>query len=265
MKLIKLKSLNAVLFSLALSIPIAAHATVVEVRTVLGDFQINLFDETTPETVENFLEYVNSGAYANNVVHRSVPNFVMQAGGFTYTNTFPPGNVQTGPSVVNEPVLSNLRGTVAMAKMGGNANSATSQWFVSVNNNAANLDSQNGGFTVFGQVLGNGMDVVDAIVATQRFNFGGALDTIPLVNFTAADANAGTEPNGNNLIIISDVVVVDANVVTNPNLNPARNTTANSGGDTGGTPDSGGSGGSTGFLLVVLLAFLSIGRRFKVA
>ncbi|MFT5544077.1 MAG: peptidyl-prolyl cis-trans isomerase A (cyclophilin A) [Glaciecola sp.] len=260
MKLKKSKSLSAIIFSLALSVPLVAQATVVEVRTVLGDFQINLFDETTPETVENFLEYVNSGAYANNVVHRTQPGFIMQAGGFAFSNTFPPGAVQAGPPVVNEPILSNVRGTVAMAKVGGNPNSATSQWFVSVNNNASNLDAQNGGFTVFGQVLGNGMDVVDAIVATPIFNFGGALTTIPLRNYSAADASAGNVPTDNNLVLITDIVVVDAAVLTNPNLNPARNTSADSG---GGSGDDGGSGGSTGILLISLLAAIGIGRRFK--
>tara|TARA_B100000749_G_scaffold254619_1_gene222201 strand:- start:1229 stop:1621 length:393 start_codon:yes stop_codon:yes gene_type:complete len=107
-----------------------AAATVVEIRTNMGNISVNLFDEATPETVENFLEYVNSGAYANNVVHRSEPDFVVQAGGFTYNNTLPLDNVATGVAVVNEPELSNVRGTIAMAKQAGDPNSATSQWLL---------------------------------------------------------------------------------------------------------------------------------------
>ena len=80
MTLSKSKRLSAALFSLALGASTAAQATVVEVQTVLGNFQVNLFDQTTPETVENFLSYVNSGSYANTVVHRTQPNFVMQSG-----------------------------------------------------------------------------------------------------------------------------------------------------------------------------------------
>ncbi|AEP28355.1 peptidylprolyl isomerase [Brumicola nitratireducens] len=259
MTLSKSKCLQGILFSLALSLPLAAQATVVEVRTDLGNFQINLFDETTPKTVQNFLSYVNSGQYANNVVHRTEANFVMQSGGFTYNNVFPPTSFQTSPAIANEPVLSNVRGTIAMAKFGGNPDSATSQWFINVNNNASNLDVQNGGFTVFGQVLGDGMDVVDAIVATTTFNFGGAFQSLPLRNYTAADASAGTEPTDSNLIIISDIAVVNDAVVTNPDLNPARNTSLNadnSGGD---------SGGAMGVFLVSALAVFAIRRRFKSA
>ncbi len=260
MTLSKTKCVQGILFSLALSLPLAAQATVVEVRTDLGNFQINLFDETTPKTVENFLSYVNAGQYANNVVHRTEANFVMQTGGFTYNNVFPPTSFQTSPAIVNEPVLSNVRGTIAMAKFGGNPDSATSQWFINVNNNASNLDVQNGGFTVFGQVLGNGMDVVDAIVATRTFNFGGAFQSIPLRDYTTADASAGKEPTDSNLIIISDIEVVDADVVTNPDLNPARNTLLNVGSDDG---SDGGSGGAMGAFLVSVLALLAIGRRLK--
>ena len=98
-----------------------SHATVVEVQTSLGNIQINLFDETTPKTVENFLSYVNSGTYANNIIHRSVPGFIIQGGGFTYSDDTATGgilldDVPTDLSVVNEPKLSNLRGTLAMAK-----------------------------------------------------------------------------------------------------------------------------------------------------
>lgn len=257
------KRLSALILSVALTLPNAALATVVEVQTVSGNFQVNLFDQTTPETVENFLSYVNAGGYANNVVHRTQPGFVMQAGGFSYNNAFPPSPIQTGAAVVNEPVLSNVRGTIAMAKVGGNPNSATSQWFINVNNNSANLDVQNGGFTVFGQVIGDGMDVVDAITNTPNFNFDEAFTTIPLRDFTSADQTAGTLPNDDNLVIITDVVVVDASPVTNPNLNPAPNTLIDAGGETGGSDSD--SGGAMGAMLLSVLAMFTIRRRISPA
>jgi peptidyl-prolyl cis-trans isomerase A (cyclophilin A) len=259
----KSKCLPAILFSLALSASHSAQATVVEVQTVLGNFQVNLFDETTPETVENFLEYVNSGAYANMVVHRTEPNFVMQSGGFTYNNAFPPSAIQTGAAVVNEPELSNVRGTIAMAKLGGNPNSATSQWFINVNNNAPNLDVQNGGFTVFGQVIGDGMEVVDTIANTPNFNFGGAFTSIPLRAYTSADQSADVSPTDANLVMVTDVVVVDDAVVTNPDLNPTPNTLLDE--DSDDNASSSDSGGSMGVFLVTFLAAFGIRRRLRKA
>ena len=215
------------------------QATVVEVRTALGNVQINLFDEETPETVENFLDYVNSGAYANTVIHRLEPGFVAQSGGFVYNGMFPLDSVPTGTPVINEPTLSNVRGTIAMAKLASSPDSATSQWFINLSDNSANLDVQNGGFTVFGQVLGNGMEVLDAIEDLPRFNLG-VVESIPLQDYTSADANNDVEVTGDNLVIITDVVVTDSAAVTNPDIIPVENTLIDA-----VTPDVPGSGNSS--------------------
>ncbi|MDT0594697.1 peptidylprolyl isomerase [Glaciecola petra] len=246
------------LLTLSLSVSHIVKATVVEVRTVVGDFQVNLFDDVTPQTVNNFLDYVNSGAYANNVVHRSVPGFVVQMGGFTYNNAFPLDEVATGAPVVNEPELSNLRGTIAMAKLSGNPDSATSQFFVNLENNATVLDPQNGGFSVFGQVLGNGMEVVDAIANLSRFNFGGALAELPLRDYSTTDATNNVVPNDDNFVIITDIVVIDATRVTNSDLNPASNTLIDSSSEQPTNPDGGDSsgGGSINIVLLIGLALI---------
>jgi peptidyl-prolyl cis-trans isomerase A (cyclophilin A) len=229
------------------------QATVVEVRTALGNVQINLFDEKTPETVENFLDYVNSGAYANTVVHRLEPGFVAQSGGFVYNGMFPLDSVPTGTPVINEPLLSNVRGTIAMAKLASSPDSATSQWFINLSDNSANLDVQNGGFTVFGQVLGNGMEVLDAIEDLPRFNLGGAADSIPLQDYTSADANNDVEVTGDNLVIITDVVVTDSAAVTNPDIVPVENTLIDAvTPDVPGSGNSSSGGGSLGFFLLSL-------------
>jgi peptidyl-prolyl cis-trans isomerase A (cyclophilin A) len=73
-----------------------------------------------------------------------------------------------------------------MAKLGGNPNSATSQWFFNLADNSANLDSQNGGFTVFGQVV-SGMDVVDAMADFQIRQQGGVFNEIPMQNYTGVN------------------------------------------------------------------------------
>lgn len=259
------KLINTSVFLLSALFASASYATVVEVRTVVGNFQINLFDDATPQTVENFLEYVNAGQFANNTVHRAVPGFIIQMGGFEYAGSFPPEPIATGTPVNNEPLFSNLRGTIAMAKVGGNPNSATSQFFVNLNDNSANLDIQNGGFTVFGQVLGDGMDVVDQIASLSRFNFGGAFSDLPLRDYTSADANNNIVPNDENLVIITDIVVIDSNRITNPDLNPARNTLINNANQQppASSNDDGGGGSLNFAFLIALIGALAVRRLRK--
>ena len=127
----------------------------------------------------------------------------------TYQGTTTFGTVTQNPAVVNEPTYSNVRGTIAMAKLSGSVNSATSQWFINMGNNSANLDVQNGGFTVFGQVTGNGMAIVDAMNALQAFNIGAFFDSIPLRNYTI-----GATITDQNLVIVTSVVVLDPSLDT---------------------------------------------------
>lgn len=241
---------------------LSASATIVEVRTNVGNFQVNLFDQTTPQTVANFLSYVNSGAYANNVVHRRAQGFVIQMGGFQFNDAFPPDPIATAPAVVNEPELSNVRGTLSMAKLGGDPNSATSQFFVNLNDNSANLDVQNGGFTVFGQVIDDGMLIVDQIAGLPTGNFGGAFTDFPLQNYTASDAQNNVEITRDNVVLITDIVVIDSTVVTGAGLNPRPNTLIDQA--TGDPSDGigGSSGGSLGFgLFIMLFGVLFIRKR----
>lgn len=169
--------------SLTLAGSIASADTFVRIDTDAGSFAIELFEEAAPITVENFLGYVDSGAYDGTLVHRSVDNFVIQGGGYAYLpqqGSF--AEVTTGPTITNEFNLSNQRGTVAMAKIGGDPNSATSQWFINVQDNL-NLDTAEEGYAVFGRVLGAGMGVVDAINDLQTVSVNGfsALSSAPVL------------------------------------------------------------------------------------
>lgn len=143
-------------------------------QTDLGGIDIELFDVGAPQTVANFLNYVNRGDYDGTFIHRNVPGFVLQMGGYSFNpddgDFFGSGTVHidTDPPVVNEPGISNLRGTIAMAKIGNDPDSATSEFYFNLADNSANLDNQNGGFTVFGDVTGNGMDTIDEIVGKIR-------------------------------------------------------------------------------------------------
>ena len=123
--------------------------------TSLGEIRVELYEDK-PVTVGNFLAYMNAGRYTGSFAHRLMPGFVLQGGGYTMQGTtITP--VPTFAQIVNEysvgQTRSNVLGTIAMAKLGGDPNSATSQWFFNLGNNSANLDTQNGGFTVFGQVV----------------------------------------------------------------------------------------------------------------
>ncbi len=156
---------------------------IVTVITTLGSFQIELFPDVAPHTVANFLHYVNNGSYTDTIFHRSAPGFVEQAGGFTsanaaFSSVSQFGTIPTVAAVHNEFHLSNVAGTVAMAQFNGDPNSATDQWFVNLADNSSNLDPA--AYTVFGQVLGNGMQVLDAIAALPISNQGGAFTELPL-------------------------------------------------------------------------------------
>jgi cyclophilin family peptidyl-prolyl cis-trans isomerase len=169
----------------ALLCPTSAAATTVRLQTTQGAIDINLYDAAAPITVTNFLAYVRSGAYNDSLIHRSVRGFVIQGGGFVWnaaTNNV--DSIVTRAPIQNEfsPARSNMRGTIAMAKLEGNPNSATSQWFINLANNAAILDGQNGGFTVFGEVTPASMAVVDAIAALEIRNAGGAFAELPLTS-----------------------------------------------------------------------------------
>lgn len=161
-----------------------AAATTVTIETPLGAFSVRLFDDVAPNTVANFLDYVNSGGYEGTFVHRSVPGFVIQGGGFRFDGANPVA-IETNPPVANEFQRPNLRGTIAMAKQAEDPDSATSQWFINLTDNP-DLDTQNGGFTVFGEVVGDGMQVVDGIAALPRFNFGSPFESLPLIDFEGA-------------------------------------------------------------------------------
>ena len=137
-----------------------AYAPQVQVFTSMGNFTIELNPERAPLTVANFLAYVDAGHYTNTLIHRAVANFVIQGGGFNVDYTPKPAPLK----VVNESGngLSNVRGTVGLARTqdphGGNA-----QFYVNLADNAAlDPNATRWGYAVFGRVI-DGMDVVERI------------------------------------------------------------------------------------------------------
>lgn len=146
--------------------------------TNLGSFDIIFFPSAAPKTVNNFIDYMDAMKYDNVIVHRAPPGFVVQTGGYKYTKGTGFTEVVKLDPVMNEPGISNLRGTVAMAKIGGMPDSATSEWFVNLGDNSANLDSQNGGFTVFGRIPDKGMTVIDKISNLPTASYTVTVDSV---------------------------------------------------------------------------------------
>jgi cyclophilin family peptidyl-prolyl cis-trans isomerase len=132
------------------------------IKTSKGDIKVELFAAQAPETVKNFLQYVDDKHYDGTIFHRVINNFMIQGGGFTRDMVQKP----TRPPVKNEAAngLKNDRGTLAMART-ADPDSATSQFFINVVDNAFlnREDAQDGvGYCVFGKVV-QGLDVVDGI------------------------------------------------------------------------------------------------------
>ena len=180
------KSASLCLF-LALFISFACEAgTIVRVSTSIGDFSIELFNDSAPVTVRNFLKYVERNAYNGTYFHRVIDDFVAQGGAYRFQPYVGPIDVPTDPPIMNELNVSNSRGTIAMAKLDGDPDSATNQWFVNIADNV-NLDTLNGGFTVLGVVLGDGMTIVDAIDNQPTVNLGYKAESAPYVKTAYTD------------------------------------------------------------------------------
>lgn len=139
---------------------VAAYAPQLQVFTSMGNFTIELNAERAPLTVANVLAYVDAGHYTNTLIHRAVANFVIQGGGFNTDYTPKPASLK----VVNESGngLSNVRGTVGLART-SDPHGGNSQFYVNLNDNAAlDPNATRWGYAVFGRVI-DGMDVVDRI------------------------------------------------------------------------------------------------------
>ncbi len=155
----------ALLTALALLGAAPAWAQKVKLSTSLGDVVLELNRDKAPKTVDNFLQYVRSGHYDGTVFHRVIDNFMIQGGGYKTDMSEKPTRAPIPLESRNG--LSNLRGTVAMARTSA-PDSATSQFFINVSDNVM-LDqpqSRDGnGYAVFGKVV-EGLEVVEKIRIT---------------------------------------------------------------------------------------------------
>jgi cyclophilin family peptidyl-prolyl cis-trans isomerase len=159
----------------------AAGNPKVKMTTSKGDVIIELYADKAPVTVENFLRYVNDGAYNGTIFHRVIKGFMNQGGGFTPDLQKRPAKY---PPIRNEADngLKNKRGTIAMART-SDPNSATNQFFINTVDNDfldfRDKSLQGWGYTVFGKVT-EGMDVVDSIAAVKTGPRGPFRSDVPL-------------------------------------------------------------------------------------
>ncbi|MBW5415961.1 MULTISPECIES: peptidylprolyl isomerase [Pseudomonas] len=147
----------------------AAENPHVVLTTNQGEIELELDAQKAPVSVQNFLSYVDSGFYKGTIFHRVIPGFMIQGGGFTQDMQ----QKDTQAPIRNEADngLKNTRGTVSMARTAA-VNSATSQFFINVSDNAF-LDhgQRDFGYAVFAKVT-RGMDVVDKIAGISTVNKG---------------------------------------------------------------------------------------------
>jgi len=187
---------------------------------------VTLTPSITPQTVANFMTYVNSGAYANTIIHRSLnavnssstPPYLIQGGGYVLG----PGNIPTlyeplNPPVVNEFSASNVAGTLGMALPAGtNLNSATNEWYFNVTDNASYFDS--GSYTVFGNVANDpSMAVLNAVngVTTYSADFGpnAEFTDLPLIDYSCPNPVCPlVKPD--NFVFVNSIVQIPAPAVT---------------------------------------------------
>ncbi len=140
---------------------------IVKMQTNLGVIILELNLEKAPKSVANFLRYAREGFYDGTIFHRVINNFIIQGGGYTQNNE---KKLSLYAPIPNESDndLKNVRGSIAMARIYYEPDSATSQFFINVRDNAnlnyqqAAIEEQKWGYTVFGRVI-KGMDVVDEI------------------------------------------------------------------------------------------------------
>jgi cyclophilin family peptidyl-prolyl cis-trans isomerase len=145
----------------------------ITIKTNHGEIKVELFDEKAPISCENFRQYITDGHFTDTVFHRVIPNFMIQGGGMDESLS----SKTTRDPIKNEADNGekNERGTLAMARTGV-VNSATSQFFINLNNNDfLNHGDRDFGYAVFARVT-DSMDVVDAIAAVETGNRAGHQD-----------------------------------------------------------------------------------------
>ena len=184
----------------------AAHGPTVRFDTSLGTIDVRLFPEEAPNTVDTFLRYVAGRAYDSSYFHRSVRDFVVQGGGYRWVDgASEPVDELLGDA---DPFFRrNTRGTIAVARVPGQPQRSTSQWFFNLSDNAS-LDQSPDNYTVFGRVNDRAsLAVVDAIGALRIIDASGGQSGSAFSELPVRDYEGG-EIAERHLVIVRSVTVV---------------------------------------------------------
>ena len=196
--------------------------TIVAVQTSLGDFYIEVNEQAAPVTAENFLNYVRSGRYDNTFVHGVSGGAQIRGGCFRFGNCNDgPQSIQLDPAIPLEPTgLSNIQGSIAALHPSTDPDGATSQWLISLGNDSA-LDTLNGGYAVFGKVLGDGLSVLQQIASANPVRLGFFEET-PTVNYLETNIDCQQFSRDNLVLLFMSVVNEDSTAAT-ADYDPAGN------------------------------------------
>lgn len=196
-----------VVLSLAAAGPArAADGPTVRFATTLGDIDVRLLPDDAPNTVATFERYVANRSYDGSYFHRLVRDFILQGGGYKQTNE----QTSTVDTIFGDPdpfKRSNLRGTLATAKLPGQPNTSTSQWFFNLADNTS-LDSSSDDYTVFGRVDNrSSLTVLDTIAALPIIDASGgqqasAFGELPVRNYTSGQIKDA------NLVYVNAITIV---------------------------------------------------------
>ncbi len=197
--------------------------TIVSVQTSLGEFFVEVDEQAAPITAGNFLNYVRSGRYDHTFIHGATGNSVIRGGGFNFEGCGAEPIVLDAPIPKEDTGLSNLNGTIAALRPSAEIDGATSQWFINIGDDPL-LDTLDGGYAVFGKVLGNGLDVVSAISVSTPVRLAGLFLETPSINYTEEFLDCQRFSSDNLVQILTDVIEEDPdNSVPSASYNPDSN------------------------------------------
>lgn len=215
-----------VMLALSLMSHPALAGTIVEVQTSLGNFYVEVDEQVAPLTAGNFLEYVRSGRYNNTFVHGATGGSIIRGGGYNYNDcNVGPEEIPTDAAIPLENTgLAHTDGSIAALHPSTEIDGATSQWFINLGNDPS-LDDLNGGYAVFGRVLGNGTEVVNAISIAHPVRLANFFLETPTVNYFEEVFSCQNFSRDNLVQVLMSVIEDDSdNAVPSANFNSVTGT-----------------------------------------